>query len=62
MSRKMDRCVPTIGFCAENHAEIYFCIANKKGRNTVKNVESDTERYFDTDHYPLITTLRFNEN
>ena len=42
----------------KEYAEIDFCLANNKSRNIITNVETNTKRHFNSDHFPLITTVR----
>ena len=35
------------------YAEIDAVLANKRTTNMIKNIESDTARYFPSDHFPL---------
>ena len=42
------------------YAEIDAALANERSRNMVKNVESNTEYYFPSDHFPL--EIRFKSS
>jgi len=42
-----------------NYAQIDFIIANRRCKNAVTNVFSDTDTELNSDHFPLIAELRF---
>ena len=48
----------TESFAATTHEQLDYIITNKRWRNSISNTESDTKANIDTDHFPVIATVK----